>query len=151
MKRTLRGFTLIEMVMVIVVSGILMMIALPRLTRQSTKLAVGSSKQEIAAYLAEARAAAIQNGRAASFIRHGNTITVSIDTGSKITPYTATIDLYAKHGVTVSAAKDTVRFNARGIAAGLGGTLAIIVTKANIRDSVCVIGLGRISSRGCQL
>ena len=151
MIRNTRGYTLVEMVMVLVVAGILLTIISPKLTALGTKLTVRSSTQKIATYLAQARAAAIENGRPAAFIRNGNTIAVAVDTGTKQVAYTGTVDLFTEHGVTLSATQDTVRFDPRGIASGLGSTLTIVVSKASIRDSVCVIGLGRISTKDCGL
>lgn len=152
MKTQKRGFTLIEILMVIVIMGILSTMALPRLARRGVTLTVRSAKQEVASYLAQARATAIATGRSAWFIRSGNTVGVS--STSTTAGYVKSTDLMTEHGVTVSAASDptTIEFDARGmIPGGVGGALPIVLSKQSARDSVCVIGLGRISTRDCSL
>ena len=146
------GFTVIELLTVIAIVGILTTIAIPRLVAEGTKLTVRSATQEVAAYLAQARATAIATGRPAWFIRDGSTVGVS--TTGDTTSYLKATDLQAEHGVTVSASANplTVEFDPRGlIPGGVGGTLPIVLTKLNTRDSVCVIGLGRISTKDCSL
>jgi len=155
MTRTRRGFTLVEILIVIVIMGILATIAMPKLSTLSRRYTVDSAKQDVAAYLAQARAAAIQNGRNGWFIRNGNTIMVALDTsaGAPPAPFTQPLDLKLEHGVSVTMPTnpDSIRYDPRGIAVGLGGVVAIVVKKNGIRDSVCVIGLGRISAKDCHL
>lgn len=155
MTRTRRGFTLVEILIVIVLMGILATIAMPKISQLSVSYTVASAKQEVAAYLAEARAIAIQNGRNGWFVRNGNTILVAIDTSTGAPPvrFSQVLDLQAQHGVTVTMPTnpDSIRYDPRGIATGLGGKVVIVVSKLGARDSVCVLGLGRISAKDCQL
>lgn len=155
MRRTRRGFTLVEILIVIVLMGILATIALPKLSSLSRRYTVDSAKQDIAAYLAQARAIAIENGRNGWFIRKGDTILVAIDTSSGAPPkrFASPVDLQSKYGVSVTMPTnpDSIRYDPRGFAVGLGGTVAIVIQKSEVRDSVCVIGLGRISTKDCHL
>jgi prepilin-type N-terminal cleavage/methylation domain-containing protein len=152
MKRSAVGFTIIEILIVIAIIGIAAAMAFPKLSGRVTTLNVRSAKQEVAAYLARARAAAIQNGRAAQFVRNGNVIEVQVDSDTGAVLLGAK-DLFDAHGVSVSAWANpaVIRFDPRGIADALGGTRAIVLSKAGVSDSVCVLGFGKVSTEGCSL
>lgn len=146
------GFTLVELLIVIVLMGILATIGLPKLSQQSTALTVHSATQEVASYLAQARATAVATGRPIWFVRAGNVVGVSTTADS--VGFLKSTDLGSAHGVSVSSLADptTIEFDARGmIPGGVGAALPIVLSKGNARDSVCVLGLGRISVKDCSL
>jgi len=152
MRHRTPGFTVIELLTVIVIMGIVATMAFPRLVQEGTKLTVRSATQEVAAYVAQARATAIATGRPAWFVRDGNVVGVS--TTGDTTSFVQSTDIQSKHGVTVSASANpiTIEFDPRGlIPGGVGGVLPIVLTKQDARDSVCVIGMGRISIKECSL
>ena len=153
MKANNYGFTVIELLIICSIISILSVVSLPKITTAVGKLGVRSAKQEVAAYLAQARALAIQNGRAARFIRRGNAIEVALDNGNGGLTRIGGQDLYALHRVTLStqpAGRDTVLFDPRGLVVGNPGFIAV-VTRDALRDSVCVVGLGRIATDACGL
>lgn len=146
------GFTFIEILIVMILIGLIAAFALPRFTTLQTGMSVRSAKQEVAALLANARAAAIQNGRVASFIRTGNAIAVAVDNGSGgLTVLPSAQDLGAAYGVTLAVTRDTIRFDNRGMLINAGAALPIVISKGTMKDSVCLVGLGKISTRGCTL
>ena len=105
----------------------------------------------ISPLLIVARASAIQNGSEARFIRSGNVVRVTVDSsGTSVTLISR--DLYREHGVTFTtggAARDTVRFDPRGVAIGLTGAAIFKFTNATVKDSICVTKLGKVSRTGC--
>lgn len=152
MRSKTSGFTLIELMIVIVLMGILATIALPKLSQRTTALTVQSATQEVASYLAQARATAVSTGQPVWFIRSGDSVGVS--TTSSSAGYLKSTDLFSAHGVHVSARTNptVIQFDARGmIPGGVGAALPIVLTKSTARDSVCVLGLGRISVKDCTL
>lgn len=148
-----RGFTLIELLIVCAIVSILSIVSLPKITTAIQKNDVRSAKQEIASYLAQARALAIQNGRTARFIRTGDTIQVALDDGTGGLTRIGTQNLYALHRVALStkpAGRDTVSFDPRGLLVGPPG-VTLVVSRDALRDSVCVVGLGKITTDRCGL
>ena len=150
MNANRQGFTLVELLIICSIISILSLVSLPKISAALGKLNVHSAKQEVASYLAQARALAIQNGRVARFIRNGNAVQIALDNGTGgITPIGAQ-DLYARHGVALSTSRDTVLFDPRGLLVGNPGFVAV-VTRGTLRDSVCVVGLGKIATDRCGL
>ncbi len=153
MKTTLRsGLTIFELLVVLTLIGAVAAIALPRLGRSLEGSGVRSAKQEIAAALANARAVAIQNGAPTTFERSGNSIRVTLQLPSGATQTIMPArDMYALHGVTI-AGLETMRYNPRGNAYGLGGEMAVIrFRRGEKRDSLCLMGRGKVMTSGCQL
>ncbi|HET7583742.1 MAG TPA: GspH/FimT family pseudopilin [Gemmatimonadaceae bacterium] len=149
MRSSRRGFTLAELLIVIVIMGVVSVIALPKATDMMTSLGVRSATQSVAAYLARTRAAAIQTGRTATFVRSGNVVWVRVTrSGGAVDTIGRPRDLAAEHSVTLSG-PDTIAYNPRGFAVALPATTAIVVTRDSERDSVCIFGLGKISTTQC--
>jgi len=145
------GFTLVELLIVMTLMGIMGMYAYPKMRNSTTGWATRSARQQVTSMLIVARASAIQNGSEARFIRSGNVVRVTVDSsGTYVT--LASRDLYREHGVTFTtggAARDTVRFDPRGVAIGLTGAAIFKFTNATVKDSICVTKLGKVSRTGC--
>lgn len=152
MRAKRSGFSLLELLIVIIVMGMLSMFAYPRLRGSTTGLSVRSARQQTTEMLVIARAAAVQNGSEARFIRAGNLIRVLVDSNGTFVTLSAR-DLYTEHGVTVAvggaAPRDTVRFDPRGLAIGLSGAATITFTNATVTDSICVSKFGKVARTGC--
>ena len=146
------GFTLVELLIVMTIMGIMGMYAYPKLRGTTTSWSTRSARQQVTSMLIVARAAAVQNGAEARFIRSGNVVRVSVDSsGTQVT--LASRDLYREHGVTLTTggtARDTVRFDPRGVAIGLTGAPIFKFTNATVKDSICVTKLGKVARTGCS-
>jgi len=149
--RTTRGFTSIEAMISLVIVGIMGSMAFPRLSSALEGVQLRAAQQSVAWYLARARASAIHNGRTTQFIRSGNTIFVAIDSAGTPVTLAPRQNLYEAHRATIETARDTILFDARGFAVGLTGAVKIFVVHEDRRDSVCVIGLGKVFTKGCGL
>ena len=146
------GFTLVEMLLVVVLLGLVGAIAYPRLKGPAAKLSVRSARQQASEMLVVARSAAVQSGAETRFIRSGNVLrTVMDSSGTWIT--LAARDLYEVHGVTVTLGgtlpKDTIRFDARGVAIGLTAAQTMKFTNSTAADSICVTRVGKVARGGC--
>lgn len=154
MKRSEAGVTLVEMVIVFALIGIITAISLPKLANSTDVLAIRSARQEVASYISQARALAIQSGRVALFVRNGNSIQLTVTNANGTTSVIASQNLGAGNGVTLSASPgDTIAFNPRGmLLSGVSTTSSKIrVSRNGVQDSVCVVGWGKVSISQCQL
>ncbi|GAC1650613.1 MAG: hypothetical protein NVS4B3_09690 [Gemmatimonadaceae bacterium] len=148
------GFSLIELLMVITIVGIILMMAVPQLNAVGRSASLRSSRDQLGAYLATARATAVQRGTTAQFRRSGNYMYVTANrTATQLDTILQPFPLDAEQHVTITATPaDTVAFNSRGAAVGLGTAGAkFIVARDGWSDSVCVTKLGSILDRSCGL
>jgi type IV fimbrial biogenesis protein FimT len=145
-----RGFTLIEMLIVITIVGVLLSVLVPRYGTIAASMNVHSAKQEIASMLSQARATAVQSDRTVQVIRTSNVISLYTINGAARTVVSQQ-DMGSQFGVTVTATKDTIAYDSRGQVAGNTVTLKYVVTNGTTRDSVCMMALGTVSRTGCAL
>ena len=145
-----QGFTLIEVLMVITIVGILLGVVVPRYGAVSGAMSVHSAKQELGSLLAQGRATAIQTDQTVLVVRSGNMMSlIGINgTGSTIISQQ---DLRSQFGVDVSASRDTVTYDSRGMVTGNSATLKFVVSNGSTRDSVCLMALGKVTRTGCSL
>jgi len=145
-----RGFTLIEVLMVITIVGILLGVVVPRYGAISGAMSVHSAKQELGSMLAQGRATAIRTDHTVLVVRTGNVISL-IGVNSTGSTILSQQDLGSQFRVTVSASRDTVTYDSRGMVTGNSSTLKFVVTNGSTRDSVCLMALGKVTRTGCAL
>jgi type II secretion system protein H len=152
MRNRRSGFTLIEMLMVVVIMGIVLSIASPKLTTAASQMAVHNARNEVSAMISLTRALAVQNGRRATFVQEGNSVRVELARGyGSTTDTVAARDLAEQHKVALgSSAKLEVPFDPRGFAirSSADESRIISIQRDGFTDTVCVIGLGKISTDG---
>jgi prepilin-type N-terminal cleavage/methylation domain-containing protein len=152
-----RGYTLVEMMIVVSVMGALALFSLPKFAGLQERSRLTSARQEVEAAIATARAAAIQKGRTATVVFSNNKLWVTVTTsssGAQTTVVPAT-PLDSVYGVTVqsrSAGDTSISFDMRGFASPRLAATGVFVLKGTTRtDSVCVTTAGAIMPRGCSL
>jgi prepilin-type N-terminal cleavage/methylation domain-containing protein len=131
-----RGFTLTEILIVIVMISLLSLVAIPRFAMANAKRHMESSRMRIAAGLATARQAAIQKGQPVHFIIANNLVRVVVVVGSDSTNLMSPAPLDTLY--KVSASPDTIDFSSRGFAV-LDGQTVIRLTRAGVSDDSVVI------------
>jgi prepilin-type N-terminal cleavage/methylation domain-containing protein len=152
MFRNRSGYTLAEMILVLVIFGIVTALSIPRLHGATSSAGLRSARTQTAIYLATAHALAIQRGREAWFVRSGNAISVSVDSSGTQVVYGRPHDLLREHQVTIpTTSRDIIKFDPRGFAIGASAVEKIVLTRDGLRDSVCVSKLGKVITRGCSL
>ena len=148
-----RGFTVIELLIVIVLMGLVSAMAYPSMSQARATTSLRSARAQFSTSLATARAAAVRWGRPAQLTRSGNSIQVRADTGGTgvFVALTAPVALDSQFNVTLSATIDSIVFGPRGLATNLSSSGAqFALVRGTIRDSVCLTRLGEMAPRGCR-
>ena len=139
-----RGFTLPEILIVIVMISLLALVAIPRFATANGKRHMESARMRVAAALATARAAAIQKGEAVRFQIDGDSLTVKRKSGTAdlISP----VPLYTLYRVRAGGFTSPliIDFNARGFAS-LSSAVTIRLSRSGVSgDSVVVRPTGMV-------
>ncbi|HEX6942877.1 MAG TPA: GspH/FimT family pseudopilin [Gemmatimonadaceae bacterium] len=154
MERSQRGYTLTEMLIVVSVVGLLTLVAIPRFSGLVERNKLSAAREELAAAIATARAAAVQKGRTATLFLSGNQMWVTVVTSNAgatttIVPVRSFSSLY---NVSVTSTAPTVTFDMRGFAnPRLAATGKFVISGASKKDSVCITTAGQIMPRNCSL
>jgi len=147
-----RGFTLPEILIVIVMVSLLAIVAIPRFATANGKRHLESARMRIAAGLATARQAAIQKGEPVRFSIGSNyRVTVkrvaTTDTTDLITP--VPLDTLYKVTVTLGGGFSlpfNVDYSARGFSTNLGSAAIVRLSRQGMSstDSVMVTTTGMV-------
>jgi prepilin-type N-terminal cleavage/methylation domain-containing protein len=155
MSRNRTGFTLLELLIVIVMIGILLAMAMPKLNKVDAQASTSSAVRVIAGQLATARAAAMHTGYPARMTIGGTSI--QVETSDSLGIYAALgkmVEL-ADLGVTVTTDPESeVVFDSRGFATGIDDVQRFIVDAGSSgvpKDTVCVASVGLVLPNGCNL
>ena len=137
---TRRGFSLLELIVVVVIAGIIVALGLPRLTNARDAAGVRGAVEEIGALFAVARQEAIA-GRAA--------VTVRIDTAERAVELRVgdarliRRALGETYGVSLGTNRDSTVYDPRGIGFGLSN-VTIVVRRGTMVDTLAMSRLGRV-------
>lgn len=153
--QTRPGYTLAEMLIVVVIVGGLALFSLPKFSGLTERSNIAAARQQVTAAIATARAAAIQKGSSATVRIVGDSLSVTVVNAGGVgtTTVIAPKPLHDLYGVVLShknLVDTTITFDTRGFAR-LGATAIIRLAKGARRDSVCLTISGQIMPRGCSL
>ena len=140
-RRDRPGFTLPEMLIVIVMISVLALVAIPRFSSANGKRHMESARLRIAAALVTARQAAIQKGETVRFAITSNRVTVVASGVNLISP----VPLDTLYKVTVdNGGNSTIDFTSRGFATLADVRKVQLVRTGGGRDSVVVTKTGMV-------
>jgi len=152
MSRT--GFTLLEVMLVVVIIGVITMVGIPKIKNAIQKTNVRSARSAASTYVATARQAAIQRGcRAVVHFSSGAAGTVWVTvcprmstTGSGTIDTIGVVSKIAKlYGVTLSETRDSVVFDPRGMNIDPTTTMTVrFAGSMGTTDSIVVNQLGKV-------
>lgn len=146
-----KGFSTIEMIIVVILIGVIASIGFPRLRDGLEKQNVRSSKALIATLTATARSAAIQRGCAATLNLSPDSVWVTA-CGATGTPPPLNQPVGTKKlvgsefKVTLSSTATSIVYDPRGIATVFQPT-TVRVIGAHYRDSVVINELGKVKKQ----
>jgi len=142
-----RGFSLIEILIVIVMISLISLVAIPRFASGNGRRNMESARMRLAAALSTARQAAIQKGQTVQFRIKANRVTVFTvaDTVTNLLS-PAPLDTLYKVDVTVdnSSAEFNATFTSRGFA-NIGSTKTIRLSRPGVAgDSLMILSTGMV-------
>lgn len=144
-----RGFSLIEMLIVIVVVGLVTLSGWPRLRDAKIRSDVRSARGQVIGLYAKARASAVETGRQTTLRFSGTSAWITATprltalAGSTVDTLGGVSNLFTTYGVGVAAAPSTtVTVDPRGI--GTSATTTIRLTRAGIVDSIQISAYGKV-------
>jgi Tfp pilus assembly protein FimT len=148
------GFTVVEIMVVVVIAGMLMLLGWPRVREGMVRTNVRGARVTVANMLAKARAASTQTGRPTwvqlagnkAYIQARPRVTVGGAGACQCDTIGAVEDLNAKYGVTLTTTVDSIQFDPRGLGSWVGGpSHTITVSKSSLYNTIKVDGLGRVT------
>ena len=149
-RRLRRGMTLLELIIAMAIMTTLGAIYWRPMAETFDESSRKAGAREVASYLIRARAAAVQRSRQTWFVRTGNTIKVVTDSAGVKVVYGKPLNMMERHGVSLGASKDSISFDPRGFTTLVVPSPRIIVSAGAGADTICVTGLGTISTRKCS-
>ena len=151
------GFSLAEVLLVVVISGVMLSLALPAINTARDGAARRAARQQLSAAFAATRGAALQKGKSATLTLTAGTATVSVLSGiaSTATTVLGPIRFDSTLNASIAAlngAPTTVAYSARGLLTPTPvSTQKYQISIGTLRDTVCVSPAGVILPKGCQL
>lgn len=139
------GYTLAELLIVIVIAGIIATIAVPRLSAMIRNLSARSAVSKVVSDLTLARTQAVREGRTVSLTVTGaGTYRVTVDQGEQPDNVLKTVNVSGtQKNVSLAPNPTTISFDPRGmLRPGSGDRL--VVTRGTITDTVSVSAVGRV-------
>jgi Tfp pilus assembly protein FimT len=134
------GATIVEMVAALVLTGIILGVAIPKMRHTVERAAVRGAVADVVTTLSAARQLAVSRrggvwvaidapGATLRVVRHGDTL--------------ITRALGQLFGVTVEATRDSLAYDGRGLGAG-AANLTFVLLRGRTADTVVVSRLGRV-------
>ena len=138
--RSRPGVTLLEQLLVLVISALLLGIAVQRLGAYRDQLSVRSARDDVRDAFALAREHAVSTGRhtAVRFPPGEDRVVVHADTDTL-----QRASLAARHGVSITASRDSMAYQLSGLGYG-GANLSVALQRGTRTDTVFVSRLGRV-------
>lgn len=144
------GFSLIEMLIVVVMIGLMSLFAFPRVVRVFDQSQVRSARQAVQNKFNTARMNARQFGRRTFLIRNGNWFVVERTprmvelVGSDRDTVGSMINVRNDNWQVAAEGADTVAIDPRGLTQGAGPWVFTFVRNA-ARDSIIISGFGMVT------
>ena len=142
--RVSRGFSLAQMLITLVIIGIALAMATPKMSGILSRSAIEGALNQVATDITLARLRAVRAGSWASLniSSDGKSYTVTVDSAGTARTWKTTRLSTDYPGVVLTPTSGAVKFDSRGVLAS--STTTIVATRQGKTDSLMVTGVGRI-------
>ena len=135
-----RGYTVLELVIVITIAGFVMMIAVPRGRAALDRIAVDAASGDIISTLATARTYALAGRSPVSVEVDSVSGVLRVKRGDEVL---LTRNVGQAHGVRLSKSRDSLTYDGRGLGRG-AANLSIVVRLRAAAETVFISRMGRV-------
>src|SRR5918992_5653495 len=141
---TRRGFTLLEIAMVVVLMGVMGGYAAPRLLQARTRGSSGSASQAVVSQISRARDIASRR-RITTRVVLSSTTVMAFGTVNGIEQQVLPpLNLTTEFGATLTSGRPEIRFDTRGFASGLTGHVEVNTYHSGSYSRLCISRYGNV-------
>lgn len=145
------GFTLVETLIVVVLLGMMVLIAFPKVSAAMGRNELRGARTTMINMVAAARAAAVQTNRVTWIKFEGNTAHVlarprldGLNPPNGADTVGAVRDFSEQYKVTLTFGEDSIQFDPRGFGTDFGGITTIGLSRYGYSSTITIDGLGRV-------
>ena len=147
MAKRRSGFSLVELMIVVIVMGIMVSMAMPALSRARSRAALSSATARFARTVGVARQAAILRGKRSHFKMTDGVLWVTVDTGATAADSLVIVQpfrLDSTYGLAAitPGGVTSIEFDPRGVSTQASQSVYRFVHPSGLKDSLCVSKLG---------
>ncbi len=135
-----RGYTIAEMIVVMVVAGVLAAIALPRMVAATDRVRARGAAADVSAAFAGAREQALTARALVAVVLDTAGRTVMVRSRDRVV---LVRDVGKLYGVRMSASRDSMSYDPRGLGFG-AANLSVVLRRGQAAETVSVSRLGRV-------
>jgi prepilin-type N-terminal cleavage/methylation domain-containing protein len=146
---TRRGFTLLEVAIVVVLMGIIGGYAAPRLLEARMRASSRSAAQAVLAQVSRTRDIASRRRIATRVVLSGSTIRAYGTVGGAELEVLPALDVTTDYGATLSSSRNEIRFDTRGFASGLSTHVEVTAHHGYESTALCISRYGNAALGGC--
>ena len=139
-RRRSRGYTILELVIVITIAAIVLAISVPRVVWMLDRVSVEAAVSDVISVLASARALALAGRTSVAVDVDSLAGVLRVRRGSEALQ---TRNISDVHGVTLRSTRDSLSYDPYGLGHG-AANLSIIVRRGSAVDTVFVSRFGRV-------
>jgi prepilin-type N-terminal cleavage/methylation domain-containing protein len=144
-----RGFTLLEVAIVVVLMGIMGGYAAPRLLQARMKASARSASQAVLSQMARTRDIASRRRIATRVVLSASTVRSFGTIGGVEQEILPPLSLTSEYGATLTSGRSEIRFDTRGFASGLTGHVEVRTFHGTVSSALCVSRYGNARLGGC--
>ena len=143
------GFTLLEVIIVLVIAGLIIALGLPKIHGAFSKTNVRNARVAFGAIASRARATAVQRGCTATLrLTTGSSgqvwITACKVTGSGTDTVGSIEPLGTRYGTSISSALASLQFDPRGMSIGNTAMTVTFTASSGDKDSAMINSVGKV-------